>query len=543
MITFDTRPDAYKHWSLTIDGPIATLAMNVREDAGLSPDYSLKLNSYDLAVDIELADAIQRLRFEHPDVHAVIVSSLKERIFCAGANIMMLRGSTHAAKVNFCKFTNETRLAMEDASAHSGLKFLAALNGICAGGGYELALACDEIILVDDGNSAVSLPEAPLLAVLPGTGGLTRLVDKRHVRRDRADFFSTLVEGVKGKRAVQWQLVDAVHPTSQFKAAVAARARELAAASDRPSTGPGIALTPIQPTVVDGSLTYSAVSLAIDRPARTAELTVQAPSGPQPTTPDEILAAGDQFWPLRAFRELDDALLRLRVNELEIGTVIIRTEGDGEAVLAIDKTLVAHQSHWLVREIIHFMKRTLKRLDLTSRSFFAFIEPGSAFAGSLFELALAADRSYMLHDDDEANVVSLSPMNGGPLVMSNGLTRLQTRFLGDQQKVDALLTHDGAYNAAEAEEAGLVTFAPDEIDWDDEVRQAVEARAAFSPDAMTGLEANLRFAGPETLETKIFGRLTAWQNWIFQRPNAVGEKGALKVYGQQGRPEFDWKRT
>jgi benzoyl-CoA-dihydrodiol lyase len=543
MITFDTRPDGYKHWSLTIDGAIATLAMNVREDAGLSPDYSLKLNSYDLAVDIELADAIQRLRFEHPDVHAVIVSSLKERIFCAGANIMMLRGSTHAAKVNFCKFTNETRLAMEDASAHSGLKFLAALNGICAGGGYELALACDEIILVDDGNSAVSLPEAPLLAVLPGTGGLTRLVDKRHVRRDRADFFSTLVEGMKGKRAVQWQLVDAVHPTSQFKAAVAARARELAAASDRPSTGPGIALTPIQPTVVDGSLTYSAVSLAIDRAARTAELTVQAPSGPQPTTPDEILAAGDQFWPLRAFRELDDALLRLRVNELEIGTVIIRTEGDGEAVLAIDKTLIAHQSHWLVREIIHFMKRTLKRLDLTSRSFFAFIEPGSAFAGSLFELALAADRSYMLHDDDEANVVSLSPMNGGPLVMSNGLTRLQTRFLGDQQKVDALLTHDGAYNAAEAEEAGLVTFAPDEIDWDDEVRQAVEARAAFSPDAMTGLEANLRFAGPETLETKIFGRLTAWQNWIFQRPNAVGEKGALKVYGQQGRPEFDWKRT
>ena len=445
--------------------------------------------------------------------------------------------------MNFCKFTNETRLAIEDASAHSGLKFLAALNGICAGGGYELALACDEIMLVDDGNSAVSLPEAPLLAVLPGTGGLTRLVDKRHVRRDRADFFSTLVEGVKGKRAVQWQLVDAVHPTSKFKDAVAVRARELAALSDRPSSGSGIALNPIQPTVIDGSLTYSAVSLTIDRAARTAELTVQAPSGPQPATPDEILAAGDQFWPLRAFRELDDALLRLRVNELEIGTVIIRTEGDGKAVLAIDTTLVAHQSHWLVREIVHFMKRTLKRLDLTSRSFFAFIEPGSAFAGSLFELALAADRSYMLHDDDEANVVSLSPMNGGPLVMSNGLTRLQTRFLGDQQKVDALLTHGAAYNAGEAEEAGLVTFAPDEIDWDDEVRQAVEARAAFSPDAMTGLEANLRFAGPETLETKIFGRLTAWQNWIFQRPNAVGEKGALKVYGQQGRPEFDWKRT
>ncbi len=542
MITFDTRPDAYQHWSLTIDGAVATLGMNVREDAGLSPDYSLKLNSYDLAVDIELADAIQRLRFEHPEVHAVVVSSLKDRVFCAGANIMMLRGSTHAAKVNFCKFTNETRLAMEDASAYSGLKFLAALNGICAGGGYELALACDEIMLVDDGNSAVSLPEAPLLAVLPGTGGLTRLVDKRHVRRDRADFFSTLVEGIKGKRAVQWQLVDAVHPTSKFKDAVAARARELAATSDRPSSGPGIVLHSLQPTVSDGSLTYSAVTLAIDRAARTAELTVQAPSGPQPATPDEILAAGDQFWPLRAFRELDDALLRLRVNELEIGTVIIRTEGDGAAVLAIDATLIAHRSHWLIREIIHFMKRTLKRLDLTSRSFFAFIEPGSAFAGSLFELALAADRSYMLHDDDEANEVSLSPMNGGPLLMSNGLTRLQTRFLGDQEKVDALLTN-GAFKAGEAEEAGLVTFAPDEIDWDDEVRQAVEARAAFSPDAMTGLEANLRFAGPETLETKIFGRLTAWQNWIFQRPNAVGEKGALKVYGQQGRPEFDWKRT
>jgi benzoyl-CoA-dihydrodiol lyase len=543
MITFDTCPDAYKHWSLTIDGPIATLGMNVREDAGLSPDYSLKLNSYDLAVDIELADAIQRLRFEHPAVRVVILSSLKERIFCAGANIMMLRGSTHAAKVNFCKFTNETRLAMEDASAHSGLKFLAALNGICAGGGYELALACDEIVLVDDGNSAVSLPEAPLLAVLPGTGGLTRLVDKRHVRRDRADFFSTLVEGIKGKRAVQWHLVDAVHPTSKFKDAVAARAAELAAASDRPSSGPGIVLNPLQPTVIDGSLTYSAVSLAIDRATRTAQLTLVAPNGPQPTTPDEILAAGDQFWPLRAFRELDDALLRLRVNELEIGTVIIRTEGDGDAVVAIDRTLIAHQSHWLIREIIHFMKRTLKRLDLTSRSFFAFIEPGSAFAGSLFELALAADRSYMLHDDDEANVVSLSPMNFGSLVMSNGLTRLQTRFLDDRERVDALRTHGGAFNAGEAEEAGLVTFAPDEIDWDDEVRQAVEARAAFSPDAMTGLEANLRFAGPETLETKIFGRLTAWQNWIFQRPNAVGEKGALKVYGQEGRPEFDWKRT
>jgi benzoyl-CoA-dihydrodiol lyase len=533
----------------------------------LSDDYKLKLNSYDLAVDIELADAIQRLRFEHPEVRAVIVASLKERIFCAGANIMMLRGSSHCAKVNFCKFTNETRLAIEDASAHSGLRFLAALNGVCAGGGYELALACDEIILVDDGNSAVSLPEAPLLAVLPGTGGLTRVVDKRHVRRDLADFFSTLVEGVKGKRAVEWRLVDAVYPTSQFKDAVQTRARALAAMSDRPAGGSGISLNALNPTVTDSSLTYSAVTLTFNRDKRTADLTVQAPTGPQPSTPDEIVAAGDQFWALRAFRELDDALLRLRVNEPEIGTVIIRTEGDRDAVLAIDQTLVAHQSHWFVREIIHFMKRTLKRVDLTARTFFAFIEPGSAFAGSLFELALAADRSYMFHDDQEENVIALSAMNGrlraegaaaspaearrdhpraeagGPLPMSNGLTRLETRFLDDPDKIQELLAHDGPFNAADAEEAGLVTFAPDEIDWDDEVRLAVEARAAFSPDAMTGLEANLRFAGPETMETKIFGRLTAWQNWIFQRPNAVGEKGALKVYGQQGRPEFDWKRT
>jgi benzoyl-CoA-dihydrodiol lyase len=543
MITFDTGPATYKHWKLTFDGPIATLSMDVREDAGLSPDYTLKLNSYDLGVDIELADALQRLRFEHPEVHAVIVSSLKERIFCAGANIMMLRGASHGSKVNFCKFTNETRLAIEDASAHSGLKFLAALNGICAGGGYELALACDDIVLVDDGNSAVSLPEAPLLGVLPGTGGLTRVVDKRRVRRDLADFFSTLVEGVKGKRAVQWRLVDAVYPTSQFRDAVQKRARELAATSDRPATGPGITLNPLTPTVTDSALSYSAVTVTIDRDKRTADLTVHAPSGPQPSTPDEILKAGDQFWPLRAFRELDDAVLRLRVNEPEIGTIVIRTEGDGQAVLDIDRTLVTHQSHWLVREIVHFMKRTLKRVDLTSRTFFAFIEPGSAFAGSLFELALAADRSYMFHDDNEENVIALSRMNFGPLPMSNGITRLQTRFLDDPEKVAALQTREEALNAADAEEAGLVTFAPDEIDWDDEVRLAVEARAAFSPDAMTGLEANLRFAGPETMETKIFGRLTAWQNWIFQRPNAVGEKGALKVYGQQGRPEFDWKRT
>jgi benzoyl-CoA-dihydrodiol lyase len=542
-VVFETRPDRYRHWKLSFDGAIATLAMDVREDAGLSSDYRLKLNSYDLGVDIELADAVQRLRFEHPEVHAVIVTSLKERIFCAGANIMMLRGSTHGWKVNFCKFTNETRLAIEDASQHSGLKFLAALNGICAGGGYELALACDEIVLVDDGNSAVSLPEAPLLGVLPGTGGLTRVVDKRHVRRDLADFFSTLVEGVRGKRAVEWGFVDAVYPTSQFKEAVQKRARELAASSDRPGVGPGIALNPLNPTVTDASITYSAVAVTLHREKRTAELTVQAPVEPQPSIPDDIVKAGDQFWPLRAFRELDDALLRLRITEPEIGTIVLRTEGSREAVLAVDRTLAAHQSHWLVREIIQFMKRTLKRLDLTSRTFFAFIEPGSAFAGSLAELALAADRSYMLRDDDEENAIALSAMNGGPLPMSNGLTRLQTRFLGAPETPAVLLGHDGPFNAAEAEEAGLVTFAPDDIDWEDEVRLAVEARAAFSPDALTGLEANLRFAGPETMETKIFGRLTAWQNWIFQRPNAVGEKGALKVYGQQGRPEFDWKRT
>jgi benzoyl-CoA-dihydrodiol lyase len=541
-VEFETHPDRYQHWRLAFDGPIATLTMDVREDAGLSQDYRLKLNSYDLGVDIELADAIQRLRFEHPEVHAVVVTSLKERIFCAGANIFMLRGSTHAAKVNFCKFTNETRLAIEDASAHSGLRFLAALNGICAGGGYELALACDEILLVDDGNSAVSLPETPLLGVLPGTGGLTRVVDKRKVRRDLADVFSTLTEGIKGKRAVEWGFVDAVHPTSQFKGAVEARAKKLAATSDRPSSGPGVTLGPLAPRVTDDAVEYSSVTLAIDRARRVATLTVRAPEGPQPDTPEAILAAGDRFWPLRAFRELDDAILRLRVNEPTIGTVILKTEGDPEQVLAVDRTLDQHREHWLVREIIHLMKRTLKRLDLTSRSLFALVEPGSAFAGTLFELSLAADRSYMLDDPDRPTAIQLSAMNAGSLTMSNGLTRLQVRFLGAPEKVDAALAIDGPIDAEAALEAGLVSFAPDEIDWDDEVRLAIEARAAFSPDALTGMEANLRFAGPETMETKIFGRLTAWQNWIFQRPNAVGPKGALTSYGTSGRPEFDWGR-
>ena len=542
-VSFDTSPDRYRHWKLTFDGAIATLSMDVQEDAGLSPDYKLKLNSYDLGVDIELADAIQRIRFEHPEVHAVVVTSLKERIFCAGANIFMLRGSTHAWKVNFCKFTNETRLAIEDASEHSGLKFLAALNGICAGGGYELALACDEILLVDDGNSAVSLPETPLLGVLPGTGGLTRVVDKRKVRRDLADVFGTVAEGVKGKRAVDWRLVDAVYPTSQFKQRVAARAQELAATSDRPAAGPGITLTPLTPKVTDDTLTYSAVSLQIDRDKRSATLTVNGPEPGQPNTPEAIQAAGDAYWPLRAFRELDDVLLRLRVLEPLIGTIVVKTKGTPDSVLAVDETLVANQEHWLVREIIHFMKRTLKRMDLTSRSFFATIEPGSCFAGSLFELALAADRSYMLDDPEQDNTIAISVMNGGPLKMSNGLTRLETRFLANPEQVEKVLEREEPFDPQEALDAGLVSFAPDELDWDDEVRLAVESRAALSPDALTGMEANLRFAGPETMETKIFGRLTAWQNWIFIRPNAVGEKGALTAYGSQSRPEFDYNRT
>ena len=542
-LSFETAPDHYRHWKLTFEGPVATLSMDVQEDGGLSQDYRLKLNSYDLGVDIELADAVHRIRFEHPEIHAVVITSLKERIFCAGANIFMLRGSSHAWKVNFCKYTNETRLAIEDASQNSGLKFIAAINGICAGGGYELALACDEILLVDDGNSAVSLPETPLLGVLPGTGGLTRVVDKRKVRRDLADFFGTVAEGVKGKRAVEWRLVDAVYPTSQFRERVAKRARELAAASDRPASGPGITLGPLSPHVSPDGVRYSSVSLDIDRDKRVATLVVRGPERDEPARPDAIVAAGDRFWPLRAFRELDDALLRLRVNEPLIGVVVIKTEGDAGRVLAVDETLVANASHWLVREMTQFLKRTLKRLDLTSRSLFALIEPGSCFAGTLFELALASDRAYMLDDPDRPNTIALSRMNAGPLRMSNGLTRLETRFLGDPNRVEELLGEREPFDAQAALDAGLVSFSPDELDWDDEVRLAIEGRAAFSPDALTGMEANLRFAGPETMETKIFGRLTAWQNWIFQRPNAVGEKGALTSYGSQSRPEFDFRRT
>ena len=542
-VSFETDPSRYRHWKLSFDGPIATLSMDVQEDAGLVPDYRLKLNSYDLGVDIELADAIQRLRFEHPEVKAVVVTSLKERIFCAGANIFMLRGSSHAWKVNFCKFTNETRLAMEDASAHSGIKFLAALNGICAGGGYELALACDEIVLVDDSNSAVSLPETPLLGVLPGTGGLTRVVDKRKVRRDLADCFGTIAEGVKGKRAVEWRLVDATYAASKFKESVATHARKLAEQSDRPGTGPGVTLNPLQVTESADALEYSSVSVTFDRSKRVATLVVRAPEAEVESTPDAILAAGDQFWPLRVFRELDDAILRLRLNEPEIGTVVLKAQGDPALVVHADEVLFELETHWFVREVRLQIRRTLKRIDLSARSFFALIEPGNAFAGTLFELALAADRSYMLNDPDRPNSIQLSGMNAGPYAMSNGLTRLQARFYGEPQKVDLAIAHEGPFDPDQALEAGLVTFAPDDIDWDDEVRLAIEGRAALSPDALTGMEANLRFVGPETMETKIFGRLSAWQNWIFQRPNAVGPKGALTSYGSSERAEFDYGRT
>jgi benzoyl-CoA-dihydrodiol lyase len=541
---FETHPGRYRHWQLKVEGPIAHLGMNVKEHEGLSPDYVLKLNSYDLGVDIELADALARLRFEHPEVKTVVLGSLKDRVFCSGANIFMLGSSTHGFKVNFCKFTNETRLAIEDASQHSGLKFVCAVNGPCAGGGYELALACDEIVLVDDGSSSVALPEVPLLAVLPGTGGLTRVVDKRKVRRDRADVFSTLSEGIKGKRAVEWNLVDAVAPKSKFDAVVAERAKELAAKSDRPG-GAGITLSPLSPKVESQKVAYKYVTLELNAPmTRTATLTMRSPDAPQPETPEAFLKAGDQAWSLRAFRELDDALLRLRFLHPEIGLVLLKTAGDGQAVVAADTAIERNHNHWLVREILHFQKRVLKRLDLTARTFYALLEPGSCFAGSLAELLWAADRAYMLNDSSHPTQVLLSPLNAGPLLMSNGLTRLETRFLAEPARVREVLAHKGPFDAEEALEAGLVTFAPDEIDWDDEVRLAIEERSSLSPDALTGMEANLRFAGPETLETKIFGRLSAWQNWIFIRPSSTGEKGALTLYGKSGiRPEFDPRRT
>ncbi len=544
--TFETDPSQYKHWKLQFEGDVARLSMDVNENAGLrADDYVLKLNSYDLGVDVELADAVQRIRFEHPEVRVIVVTSLKEKIFCAGANIFMLGSSSHPWKVNFCKFTNETRLYLEDAAQVSGLKTIAALNGTASGGGYELALACDEILLIDDGNSAVSLPEVPLLGVLPGTGGLTRVVDKRKVRRDQADFFSTTAEGIKGKRAVDWRLVDQVVPKSRFAQVVAERTKALAALSDRPKDGKGLVLTPLLPKVTPAALEYRYVSVKLNAYPRVAELTVRGPEGAPPADGDALQAAGCDVWAVRAFRELDDALLRLRINHLDIGTLVLKTTGDAKQVLAWDAFVATHApKHWLVREVLHLQKRALKRLDLTAKTLYAFIEPGSCFAGSLAELALAADRSYMLDDGSRPTFIELGPLNAGAFPMSNGLSRLDARMLATPNKTKEILGHKGPFDPSAAMAAGLVTFAPDELDWEDELRVAIEERSAMSPDALTGMEANLRFAGPETMETKIFGRLTAWQNWIFQRPNAVGEKGALSLYGQAGvRPTFDMRRT
>jgi len=543
-VSFATDPSRYRHWQLAIDDDVATLGMHVDETGGIAPGYALKLNSYDLGVDIELADAIQRLRFSHPEVRVLVITSLRERIFCAGANIKMLGQSAHAFKVNFCKFTNETRLHLEEMSRASGIATLCALNGTASGGGYELALACDEILLVDDGSSAVSLPEVPLLGVLPGTGGLTRLVDKRRVRRDHADFFATTAEGVRGARAVEWNLVDEVVPRSRFDARVRERARELARRSNRPQGARGVELPPVVRRTVADVLDYEHVSLALERTRRVATLLVRAPREAQPSTPDDLVTTGARAWAIAAWRELDDALLHLRVNEPEIGLVLVRTAGDADAVLALDRMLAAHREHWLVREVLLLQRRVLKRLDVTARSFYAIIDGGSAFAGSLLELALAADRSYMLADADPPPAIALSPLNDGLLPTASGLSRLAAHFDGDVERVRRVLDHGASFGPEDALRAGLVTFAPDAIDWDDELRMAVEERAAMSPDALTAMEANLRFPGPETLETKIFGRLSAWQNWIFTRPNATGARGALTLYGKAGeRPELDWRRT
>ena len=542
MINFQTSPDRYKHWKLQISGRVATLSMDVQEDETLAEGYKLKLNSYDLGVDIELADAVQRLRFEHPEVRVVVVTSLKPRIFCAGANIYMLGTSSHAFKVNFCKFTNETRCAIEDDSHNSSRRYIASLNGTASGGGYELAIACDEIYLVDDGNSAVSLPEVPLLGVLPGTGGLTRLVDKRKVRRDRADVFSTLAEGLKGKRAKEWGLIDDHFPTSKFQESVDARVQEILSASVLDVSG--IRLNPLQVENSAERRDYKYVKVKLNREARYADLTVLGPEAKLPTAPDEIQKLGDTYWPLQAYRELDDALLHLRVNESMVGLVCLRTIGNANDLLALDETLAANRDHWLIREILLHMARVLRRLDLTAKSFFTLVEPGSCFAGNLLELLLASDRSYMLNNSEEAKVaVYVSELNAGALPMSNGLTRLQSRFLADPKKVDEVLAHRGPLATEDAEAAGLITFAPDDLDWEDEIRVAIEERTSLSPDALTGMEASLRFAGPETTDTKIFGRLTAWQNWIFQRPNAVGPQGALTNYGKPTQSQFDFKRT
>jgi benzoyl-CoA-dihydrodiol lyase len=549
VVDFRTEPARYKHWRLAIEGRVATLSMDVKEDGGLAPGYELKLNSYDLGVDIELYDAVQRLRFEHPEVGAVILASAKERVFCAGANIRMLGRSSHGWKVNFCKFTNETRNAIEEAAAESGQAWICMVNGPCAGGGYELALACQHIVMADDGNTSVALPEVPLLAVLPGTGGLTRLTDKRKVRRDRADYFCTLEEGVKGKRAVEWNLVDEVVPRTKLEETAKRRAAELAARSDRPAGAGGVVLTPLERRIEGDRIAYRWVTCAIDRGRGVAEITVAGPAAPPPPDPAGVQAQGVAFWPLAVARELDDLILHLRVNEEAIGLWLLRTAGPADLVEAYDRLLAAQAGHWLVREVRLYWKRTLKRLDVTSRSLFALVEPGSCFAGTLLELALAADRTYMLAgtregDTRPAATVRLTAMNFGDYPMPNGLSRLASRFLAEPGRLDDLKGRLGQdLDAGAAAEAGLVTFTPDDIDWDDEVRLALEERAAFSPDALTGMEASLRFPGPETTETKIFGRLSAWQNWIFQRPNAVGPRGALQVYGTGQRPEFDRRRA
>ena len=552
VVDFATSPAQYKHWRLNIDGRVARLSLDVKETQPLVPGYELKLNSYDLGVDIELYDAVQRLRFEHPEVGAVVITSAKERVFCAGANIKMLGQSSHGFKVNFCKFTNETRNAMEDASAHSGQTYICAINGPAAGGGYELALACEHILLIDDGSSTVSLPELPMLAVLPGTGGLTRLVDKRKVRHDHADFLCTTSEGVRGKRALEWRLVDELSPRSNFDQAVVEKASETAQNSDRPESAQGIELTPLHRQIDADQIQYNHVEIQLDRELGVANILVKGPSEDPPANVPGIHAAGDSFWPLAFARELDDAVLHLRLNESEAGTWVFRSQGDGGLVAAYDNLLLDNASDWLVREIILYLKRTLKRLDVSSRSLVTLIEPGSCFTGTLLELALAADRCYMLdgtfEDDAESTGVSASirptGMNFGPLPIVNGLTRLDGRFLGQPSAVDAVREMTGTdLHAQSAFDLGLVTFIPDDIDWADEVRLALEERASFSPDALTGMEASLRFGGPETMESKIFGRLSAWQNWIFQRPNATGEKGALQLYGTGAKTQFDKGRV
>ncbi|MBP6777008.1 MAG: benzoyl-CoA-dihydrodiol lyase [Piscinibacter sp.] len=546
-VEYQTDPAHYRHWKLSFDGALAKLSLDIDEDAGLRPGYKLKLNSYDLGVDIELNDALNRIRFEHPEVRTVILTSLKDKVFCSGANIFMLGVSSHAWKVNFCKFTNETRNGIEDTSRHGGIKFLAAVNGACAGGGYELALACDEIVLVDDRNSAVSLPEVPLLGVLPGTGGLTRVTDKRRVRHDLADIFCTTTEGVRGQKAKDWRLVDDIAKPQAFAQKVQERALALAAQSDRPAGVAGVALGPLQREIGTDTLRYGFVDVAIDRGARTATLTVRAPGAAQAATPEAIVAAGDRWWPLQMARELDDAILQLRTNEPEIGTWLVKTAGDAAAVRACDETLRAQRDHWLVLETIGMLRRAFSRLDVSSRSLFALIDEGSCFAGTLLELALACDRSYMLAlPDDAARAprITVNDLNFGFYPMATGQSRLGRRFYDEAAPLAAVRARLGdALDADAALALGLVTSSPDDIDWNDEVRIAIEERVAMSPDALTGMEANLRFNGTETMATRVFGRLTAWQNWIFQRPNAVGEKGALKVYGKGEKAAFDWTRV